>query len=120
MGETKPQDLPGLYAACDLLVWPAVNEAYGMALLEAQACGLPVVAGRCGGVGEIVADGETGLLTAAGDGKAFAEAVKTLIEDPSRRGAMADAALAKVEAQHGIAAAARRLDAVLREAVEGP
>ncbi len=120
VGETKLRDLPGLYAACDLLVWPAINEAYGMALLEAQACGLPVVAGRSGGVLEIVADGESGLLTAAGDRGAFAEALATLIEDPSRRGAMAETALAKVEAQHGIASAARQLDAILREAVEGP
>jgi glycosyltransferase involved in cell wall biosynthesis len=120
VGETKLQDLPSLYAACDLLVWPAVNEAYGMALLEAQACGLPVVAGRSGGVPEIVAHGETGLLTAAGDCDAFAVALANLIEDPARRGAMAGAAVAKVEAQHGIASAADQLDAILREAVAGP
>ena len=48
--------------ACDLLVWPAVREAYGMALLEAQASGLPVLAGRDPRrVAAILADGETGL-----------------------------------------------------------
>ena len=46
-----------MYAAADLYVWPAVREAYGIALLEAQAAGLPVVAGREGGVAEVVADG---------------------------------------------------------------
>ena len=46
-----PEDaLPAFYAAADLLVWPAVREAYGLAMLEAQAAGLAVVAGREGGV----------------------------------------------------------------------
>ena len=59
-------------AAADLFVWPAINEAFGMALLEAQASGLPVVAGGSGGVGGIVDDGETGLLAPPGDVGAFA------------------------------------------------
>ena len=49
-------------AGADLFVWPAINEAFGMALLEAQASGLPVVAGASGGVGDIVVPGTTGLL----------------------------------------------------------
>src|SRR3546814_1436926 len=46
LGLVQPEVMPALYAACDLLVWPAVNEAFGMVLLEAQGAGLPVVAGR--------------------------------------------------------------------------
>src|SRR3546814_1400194 len=45
LGLVQPEVMPALYAACDLLVWPAVNEAFGMVLLEAQGAGLPVVAG---------------------------------------------------------------------------
>ena len=56
-----------------------------MALLEAQAAGLPVVAGRSGGVPSVVADGETGLLAPEGDAAAFAEAVGALLADPERR-----------------------------------
>lgn len=86
----QPQDvMEKLYGACDLLVWPAVNEAYGMALLEAQTAGLPVVAGRREGVAEIVCDGETGLLTPEGDDQAFAQALWSLLDDPGRREAMA-------------------------------
>ena len=72
--------LPEIYAAADLLVWPAINEAFGMALLEAQACGCPVVAGRSGGVPAIVADGETGWLSEPGDGAAFAADIEHALD----------------------------------------
>ena len=49
-GALPREALPALYAGADLYLWPAINEAYGMTFLEAQAAGLPVVAGRTGGV----------------------------------------------------------------------
>src|SRR5215204_4045421 len=71
--------LAALYRAADLLVWPAVNEAYGMVFLEAQAFGCPVLAGAYGGVRSVVQDGSTGVLTAPGDTPAFVEALRALI-----------------------------------------
>lgn len=118
-GELSPDALPPVYAASDLLVWPAVREAYGMALLEAQASGLPVVAGASGAVAEIVRDGETGALARPEDPAAFTEALRGLLGDSARRRRMAAAAPAAVEADHGLPAAARRLDAILAEAVAG-
>jgi glycosyltransferase involved in cell wall biosynthesis len=100
-------------AAADLCVWPAVNEAFGMALLEAQAAGLPVVAGAQGGVGAIVVPEETGLLVAPGDEAAFAAAVRSLIVDRDRRRRLAAAARRHVLAEHDVAAAARRLGAAI-------
>lgn len=95
--------------SADLMVWPAWREAFGMALLEGQAAGLPAVAGASHGVPEIVADGATGLLAPPGDVAAFSAAVATLLDDPARRLALGRAARAKVEAQHSLTAAAARL-----------
>lgn len=71
LGALPQARLPSIYAGCDLFVWPAINEAFGMALLEAQCCGLPAVAGAWGGVPAIIADGKTGWLSAPGDAAAF-------------------------------------------------
>jgi len=108
--------LTAAYAAADLTAWPAVNEAYGMALLEAQAAGLPAVAGAVLGVPDVVADGETGLLTPPGDDAALADAVRAMLDDPARRAVMRAAALARTAAGHDIAAASRALDAIVRAA----
>ncbi len=116
LGAVESEALPAIYAAADLYVWPGVNEAYGMALLEAQAAGLPAVVGRAGGAPDIVDDGVTGLLTAEGDGLAFSRAVAIMLVDPARRRAMAAAAADKVRRVHDLAAAARLLDAEIARA----
>ncbi|MBS0519126.1 MAG: glycosyltransferase family 4 protein [Proteobacteria bacterium] len=110
-----PHDrLPDLYAAADLYLWPAINEAYGMAFLEAQAAGLPVVAGRTGGVPAVVADGVSGLLTPVGDAEAFADAVRRLLDDPAERRRLAQGAARRMAQHHDEAVAAHRLRAALR------
>jgi glycosyltransferase involved in cell wall biosynthesis len=113
-GAASSDDLPGLYAAADLMVWPAVNEAYGMALLEAQSAGLPVAAGRTGGVPDVVRDGRTGALCLVGDPVAFADTVSSMLDTPARLGAMRDTALAMTAAENDIATAAHRLDEILK------
>jgi len=113
-GQVARDALPEFYAAADLLVWPAIGEAYGMALLEAQATGLPVVAGDVGGVSAIVADGRTGRLLPGGDAPQFAMAVDALLTDIPARRRMAAAAMEKSRAEHDIAVAAAALDAVLQ------
>ena len=112
-GAVPGSDLPDICACADLMVWPAVNEAYGMALLEAQSAGLPVIAGRSGGVADIVCDGETGLLTEPGDVAALAGAARTLLLDAGLRRRMSGAALGKTQAEHDLGAAARLLGSVL-------
>ena len=116
-GALSQDALADYYAAADLFVWPSVREAYGMALLEAQAAGLPAVAGDTGGVPDILRDGRTGLLCPVGDAAAFARAMAALIDDTARRRAMGAAARAVVAAEHDFAATATRIDALLRETI---
>ncbi len=112
-GAVARDALPALYGAADLYLWPAINEAYGMAFLEAQAAGLPVVAGRTGGVPAVVADGVTGLLTPVGDAAAFAAAVGRLLDRPAERAALSVAAAWRVASHHDDKAAARVLASAL-------
>ena len=109
LGALPAAALAEVYATADLHVWPACGEAYGMALLEAQAAGVPVVAGSEGGVADIVADGSTGLLVEPRSPPAFAAAVRALLGDPERRRAMGAAARARVLARHDLAPARARM-----------
>jgi glycosyltransferase involved in cell wall biosynthesis len=108
--------LPGPYAAADLYVWPAVREAYGLAMLEAAAAGLPVIAGREGGVEEVVRDGLTGVLTSPRDPAAMAAAIDRLLAEPERRLAMGEAAARFVAEERGLETASATLAAALAAA----
>ena len=108
-GRVEGETLAGLYSGSDLFVWPAVGEPMGMAMLEAQGRGLPVVAGRTRGVPDLVRHEETGLLVREGNAAAFAEAVQSLLRSPARRRRMGDAARARVAREHGFDAASERL-----------
>ena len=119
LGERDGAELPALYAACDLLAWPSVNEAYGMALLEAQAAGLPVVAARVGGVGGIVDDGKTGLLAARPEAPEFAVTLNELLGDPPLRKWLSANAIQKVAGRHTVSAAAASLKSVIDPLVRG-
>lgn len=79
-------DVPRLLAAMDAFVLTSLSEGYSLALVEASAAALPVVATRVGGNAEIIADETTGLLVQAGDAPAIAAALARLVDDPSLRG----------------------------------
>lgn len=87
-------DLRQFLGRMDLVVHPAAREGLGLAVLEAQAARVPVIACRAGGIPEIVRDGETGLLVPPGDATALATAIVALARDPARRRAMGEAARA--------------------------
>jgi glycosyltransferase involved in cell wall biosynthesis len=76
------RDIPALLATASLFVLPSLSEGVSLTLLEAMACGLPVVATRVGGNPEVVAEAETGLLVPARDPTALAEAILRLRRDP--------------------------------------
>jgi glycosyltransferase involved in cell wall biosynthesis len=116
-GEIAADAMPSLYAGHDILVWPAVREAFGFVFLEAQAAGLAIVGGATFGVPDVVANGTSGLLSREGDAAAFAANLATLLEHPDRATTMGDAARAHIRTHHTLAAGAKRLDGFLRDAL---
>ncbi len=113
LGERPPGEIAGHLSAADLFVWPGINEAFGMAFLEAQAAGLPVVAQDQAGVSEVVRDGVSGILTSAGDPRDFARAVRALVAQPDRRRALAASARCFVHSERSLDRAALTLRALL-------
>lgn len=120
LGVLGEEALRQTMAGSDLLVWPAVKEAFGMALLEAQATALPVVAGFTPGVAALVAEGRTGRLVPQSDPAAFARAVADLLRDPAGRRRLGASARREVFERHGLAAAAARLGPALADLRAGP
>jgi alpha-maltose-1-phosphate synthase len=94
---------------------PSVYEPLGIVNLEAMACGTAVVGSRTGGIPEVVADGETGLLVPPGEPQALAEALNALILDPDRAAAMGQAGRKRAVAEFGWAAIAAQTAALYAE-----
>jgi glycosyltransferase involved in cell wall biosynthesis len=117
VGARSSEDIPNDLADSDLLLWPAIDEAFGVTFLEAQACGVPVVGAATPGVAAVVAAGRTGLLAPVGDIEAFASATRELIVDDARRLRMGEAAQAYVRTHHDLPLAAAHLDQILHRVV---
>jgi len=108
-GALPPAELRDLMGRSDVFLWPGIGEAYGLTYLEAQASGLPVVACRNRGVGDVVLDGETGVLCAPGDVAGLASTVLALACDHQRWIRMAGRAQAFVQAERSLGSASKRL-----------
>lgn len=103
-----------LLQAADLMVLPSRLEGMSNAILEAMACGLPVVANRVGGNVELVVDGRTGELCEPDDAEGMAHALAGLVNDPARRLAFGDAACARAISSFSIEAMMARYTAYYR------
>ncbi len=100
--EVPDRDLPGLYNAAEIYLGVSRLmeqrvEGFGISLVEASACGVPVVAGKSGGIPEAVRDGETGVLADAEEPEAVAAALRRLLADPARRRRLGEAGRRAVE-----------------------
>lgn len=95
------QDVPALLRAMTVFVLSSRHEGMPVAVLEAMACGVPVVTTDVGGIGELVRDGETARIVPPGDPQALADALRWMLDHPAERMAMRDRALAMVRARCG-------------------
>jgi phosphatidyl-myo-inositol dimannoside synthase len=125
-GAVPAADLPDVYAAFDAFAMPCRTrlrgldvEGLGMVFLEAQACGIPVIAGRSGGAPETVREGQTGLVVDGREPARVAEAAVALLEDRERRGDMGRAGRAWVEERWSWDVVGARFRSVLEAAARG-
>ncbi len=96
-GEIAQDEVLALWRSASIAVLSSHSEGMPISLIEAAACQVPAVATRVGGVGELIEDGVTGLLTAPGDATALADALQRLLKDPRLAATMGRAARGVVE-----------------------
>ncbi|HEY3025506.1 MAG TPA: glycosyltransferase family 4 protein [Pyrinomonadaceae bacterium] len=89
-------EIADLYCALDVFVSASHSESFGLAIAEAMACGIPVVATATEGAGEIIDDAVTGVLVPIGDANSLAQAMVRLLEDSNERKRLAEAAQERV------------------------
>lgn len=97
VGRVPQEDLPVYYSAADVCVVPSFYESFGLAALEAMACGTPVVASRVGGIATVVQHGRTGYLKSWRCPEAFANSLEMLISSKSLQHSMGQAARRRAE-----------------------
>ncbi len=98
-GYLHGEELPQVYASCDLFVFPSKTDTFGNVVLEAQAAGLPVVVTNVGGPQENLVPGETGLVVEADETGAYTEAIRAILNDPEKHERMRRAARAYIDAR---------------------
>lgn len=91
-GLASHEDLPGLLRGAEAFVLPSLQEGLPLALLEAMASGLAIVATRVGGMASVLADGRNALLVEPADAQGLAGAITRLVSDPSLRARLRQAA----------------------------
>ena len=101
-GNIPPEEMPDFYSAGEIFAFPGIRESLGMVFLEAQACGLPVVAFDNGGIPEVVARDRTGFLVPPFDQESFVRQLRILIENTDLRRQMGDAARQYVRRFHDV------------------
>jgi N-acetyl-alpha-D-glucosaminyl L-malate synthase BshA len=105
-------DLPAVLRDADLFVLPSETESFGLAALEAMACGVPVVASAVGGLPEVIPDGEVGALCPLGDVEAMAAAAIRILGDPALHRRLSRAARRLAESRYRIEPAVDRYLAI--------
>ncbi|HYO63938.1 MAG TPA: glycosyltransferase family 4 protein [Pyrinomonadaceae bacterium] len=113
----RRRDLSEILAALDLFVSASRTEAFGLAIVEAMACGAPVLATATEGAREIIRDGETGRLTPVGDADTLATRVCVLLADARERARLAENAREAGRTRFGLARMVEATEEIYREAL---
>ena len=115
----RREDVPQVLASTDLLVMPSTyHEGFGRVLIEAGACGVPVIGSRVGGITDILEDHKTGLLVPPSDPAALSQAIVRLLKDRPLAGTLAKTFRQKIEAEYALERMIDRTLAVYQEAAE--
>ncbi len=120
LGRVPREEMAGFLSAADLFAFPGIRESLGLVFLEAQSVGLPVVAFDNDGVPEVVARGETGLLTPPFDDAAFRAALARLLDDRELRRGMGERAEARVRRVHDLARNYAQAEGILAGLADRP
>ena len=113
-GWAQREELPALYRAADVFVFPSLDEGMPNVVLEALASGLPIVATRIAGNDQLVLPGENGTLVPPGDPRAFAAALAPLLTDPAARQRMGARSRALATERYSWARSAGKYDALFK------
>lgn len=103
------KDLADVYRSIDVFVMPSLWEGLSLAMLEAMAAGLPMIATDVGGARDVLGDGLRGVLVPPADARALARAIHDLLIDAERRSAMTDSGCRHVRQNYSVAALSRQL-----------
>jgi glycosyltransferase involved in cell wall biosynthesis len=104
----RVENVAAYLQASDVFVFPTLDEALGMSAVEAQACGLPAVASRTGGVPDVIEDGVTGILVPPGEASPLAAGLRKLVTDPELRRRLAVAARTRTEEKFALSTTVAR------------
>jgi glycosyltransferase involved in cell wall biosynthesis len=118
LGRLGEDEVPELLASLDLFVSASRTESFGVAMAEALACGVPVVATATEGAREVVEDGLTGSLVPLGDVPALASAVAALLEDEGRRRRLSEHAREVASERFNLARMVEATERVYSEALK--
>ncbi|MGL1932356.1 MAG: glycosyltransferase family 4 protein [Desulfotalea sp.] len=118
LGRLKQAELYKYFSAADVFAFPGINEALGMVYLEAQSCGLPVVAYSNWGASEAVIDKKTGLLSPYKQPEEFTANIEILVSNDNLRKKIGSAAKEHIRQHHDLSKNYGKLNILLKETVE--
>lgn len=115
-----PTEVDALLSSSHVLALPSLNEGQPMAVLEAMAHGMGIVASNVGGIPDLIDDGVSGLLVPPGDPEALEAALRRMITDHPLRGRLGAAALQRARTEFDVEVVWKRIDALYQEITGSP